>query len=176
MASKTAGAAEKLNGGSGKMEDMTVMTDEAVKKWKTIGKEDVGCGEEVEDYRQRRRRMRRRGRRMSATNLRQCRRSSGQGLRNFCASGRRANGLKTNCLEWQKTRRRPRFLPKNAAKMKKKRTERIDFTNNRITLHIINIGANINQYRCAYKRNKQNFKFLALYQQTASTNKETENN
>lgn len=83
MASKTAGAAEKLNGGSGKMEDMTVMTDEAVKKWKTIGKEDVGCGEEVEDYRQRRRRMRRRGRRMSATNLRQCRRSSGQGLRNF---------------------------------------------------------------------------------------------
>ena len=38
----------------------------------------------------------------------------------FCASGRCANGLKTNCLEWQKTRRRPRFLSKNAAKMKKK--------------------------------------------------------
>ena len=32
----------------------------------------------------------------------------------FCASGRCANGLKTNCLEWQKTRRRPRFLSKNA--------------------------------------------------------------
>ena len=83
MASKTAGAAEKLNGGSGKMEDMAVKTDEAAKKLKTIGKEDGGCGgedggcgEEVKDYRQRRRRM-------SATNLRQCRRSSGQGLRNF---------------------------------------------------------------------------------------------
>ena len=83
MASKTAGAAEKLNGGSGKMEDMAVKTDEAAKKLKTIGKEDGGCGgedggcgEEVKDYRQKRRRM-------SATNLRQCRRSSGQGLRNF---------------------------------------------------------------------------------------------
>lgn len=40
MAIKTAGAAEKMNGGCGKMEDMTVMTDEAVKKLKTIGKED----------------------------------------------------------------------------------------------------------------------------------------
>ena len=83
MASKTARAAEKLNGGSGKMEDMAVKTDEAAKKLKTIGKEDGGCGgedggcgEEVKDYRQKRRRM-------SATNLRQCRRSSGQGLRNF---------------------------------------------------------------------------------------------
>lgn len=113
MASKTARAAEKLNGGSGKMEDMAVKTDEAAKNSKTIGKEDGGCGEEVKDYRQRRRRM-------SATNLRQCRRSSGQGLRDFCVSGRCANGLKTNCLEWQKTRRWPRFLPKNAAKMKKK--------------------------------------------------------
>lgn len=83
MASKTAGAAEKMNGGGGKMEDMTVKTDEAVKKWKTISKEDRGYGGEVEDYRQRRRRMRRRRRRMSATNLRQCRRSSEQGLRNF---------------------------------------------------------------------------------------------
>jgi len=83
MAGKTAGAAEKMNGDCGKMEDMTVMTDEAAKKLKSIGKEDGGCGEEVEDYRQRRRRMRRRGRRMSATNLRQFRRSSGQGLRNF---------------------------------------------------------------------------------------------
>ena len=46
MASKTAGAAEKMNGGGGKMEDMTVMTDEAVKKWKTISKEDRGCGGE----------------------------------------------------------------------------------------------------------------------------------
>lgn len=43
MASKTAGAAEKMNGGGGKMEDMTVMTDEAAKKWKTIGKKDGGC-------------------------------------------------------------------------------------------------------------------------------------
>lgn len=60
--------------------------------------------------------------------------------------------------------------------MKKNWAERIDFTNNRITLHIINIGANIYKYIRAYKRNKQNFKFLALYQQTASTNKETENN
>lgn len=176
MASKTAGAAEKMNGGSGKMEDMAVKTDEAAKKWKTISKEDGGCGGEEggcggedggcggED----------------GGYLRQiCANVAGRrdkGCATFCASGRRANGLKTNCLEWQKTRRRPRFLPKNAAKMKKKRTERIDFTNNRITLHIINIGANINQYRCAYKRNKQNFKFLALYQQTASTNKETENN
>lgn len=40
MASKTAGAAEKMNGGSGKMEDMTVKTDETAKKWKSIGKED----------------------------------------------------------------------------------------------------------------------------------------
>ena len=46
MASKTAGAAEKMNGDSGKMEDMTVKTDEAAKKWKTIGKEDGGCGGE----------------------------------------------------------------------------------------------------------------------------------
>ena len=46
MASKTAGAAEKLNGGSGKMEDMAVKTDEAAKKLKTIGKEDGGCGGE----------------------------------------------------------------------------------------------------------------------------------
>ena len=104
MASKTAGAAEKLNGGSGKMEDMAEKMEDVAKKWKTIGKEDGGCGgedggcggedgrcdgedggcggedggcgEEVKDYRQRRRRM-------SATNLRQCRRSSGQGLRNF---------------------------------------------------------------------------------------------
>lgn len=43
MASKTAGAAEKLNGGSGRMEDMAVKTDEAAKKLKTIGKEDGGC-------------------------------------------------------------------------------------------------------------------------------------
>lgn len=120
MASKTAGAAEKMNEGSVKMEDMTEKMEDVAKKWKTIGKEDGGCGgedggcgEEVKDYRQRRRRM-------SATNLRQCRRSSGQGLRDFCVSGRCANGLKTNCLEWQKTRRWPQFLPKNAAKMKKK--------------------------------------------------------
>lgn len=46
MASKTAGAAEKMNGGCGKMEDMAVKTDEAAKKWKTIGKEDGGCGKE----------------------------------------------------------------------------------------------------------------------------------
>lgn len=64
MASKTAGAAEKMNGGNDKMEDMAVKTDEAAKKSKTIskedgecGKKDGGCGEEVEDYRQRRRRM-----------------------------------------------------------------------------------------------------------------------
>ena len=66
MASKTAGAAEMMNGGSGKMEDMAVKTDEAAKKWKTIGKEDGGCGEEVEDYRQRRRRMWRGSGRLSA--------------------------------------------------------------------------------------------------------------
>lgn len=43
MASKTAGAAENLNGGSGKMEDMTVMTDEAAKKTEDAAKktEDV---------------------------------------------------------------------------------------------------------------------------------------
>lgn len=70
-------------GGSGKMEDMVVKTDEAAKKSKTIGKEDGGYGGEVEDYRQRRRRMWRRRRRMSATNLCQCRRSSRQELRNF---------------------------------------------------------------------------------------------
>ena len=169
MASKTARAAEKLNGGSGKMEDMAVKTDEAAKNSKTIGKEDGGCGGEDggcggED----------------GGSLRQiCANVAGRrdkGCATFCASGRCANGLKINCLEWQKTRRWPPFLPKNAAKMKKKRTERIDFTNNRITLYIINIGATYNQYRRAYKRNKQNFEFLALYQQTASTNKETENN
>lgn len=44
-------------GGSGKMENMAVKTDEAAKKSKTIGKEDGGYGGEVEDYRQRRRRM-----------------------------------------------------------------------------------------------------------------------
>jgi hypothetical protein len=48
MASKTAGAAEKMNGGNDKMEDMTVMTDEAAKKLKSIGKEDGGCGGEDE--------------------------------------------------------------------------------------------------------------------------------
>lgn len=42
MESKTAGAAEKMNGGSGKMEDMAVKTDEATKKLKSIGKEDGG--------------------------------------------------------------------------------------------------------------------------------------
>lgn len=66
MASKTAGAAEKMNGGSGKMEDMAVKTEDVAKKSKTIGKEDGGCGEEVEDYRQRRRRVRRGSGRLSA--------------------------------------------------------------------------------------------------------------
>lgn len=66
MASKTTGAAEKMNGDCGKMEDMAVKTDEAAKKWKTISKEDGGCGEEVEDYRQRRRRVRRGSGRLSA--------------------------------------------------------------------------------------------------------------
>lgn len=120
MASKTAGAAEKMNGGSGKMEDMAIKTDEAAKKLKTIGKEDGGCdgedrgcggedggcGEEEGGC------------------LRQiCANVAGRrdkGCATFCASGRCANGLKINCLEWQKTRRWPRFLPKNAAKMKKK--------------------------------------------------------
>lgn len=46
MASKTAGAAEKMNGDCGKMEDMAIKTDEAAKKSKTIGKEDGGCGGE----------------------------------------------------------------------------------------------------------------------------------
>ena len=197
MASKTAGAAEKMNEGSVKMEDMTEKMEDVAKKWKTIGKEDGGCGGEDggcggED-----------GRcdgedggcggedggcggedggcgEEDGGCLRQiCANVAGRrdkGCATFCASGRCANGLKTNCLEWQKTRRWPPFLPKNAAKMKKKRTERIDFTNNRITLYIINIGATYNQYRRAYKRNKQNCEFLALYQQTASTNKETENN
>ncbi len=112
MASKTAGAAEKLNGGSGKMEDMAVKTDEAAKKtedaakkWKTIGKEDGGCdGEDGgcggED----------------GGCLRQiCANVAGRrdkGCATFCASGRCANGLKINCLEWQKTRRWPPFLPK----------------------------------------------------------------
>lgn len=40
MAIKTAGAAEKMNGGGGKMEDMAVKTNEAAKKWKSIGKKD----------------------------------------------------------------------------------------------------------------------------------------
>lgn len=120
MASKTAGAAEKMNGGSGKMEDMAVKTDEAAKKWKSIGKKDGGCdgenggcgGEDGgcggED----------------GGCLRQiCANVAGRrdkGCATFCASGRCANGLKINCLEWQKTRRWPPFLPKNAAKMKKK--------------------------------------------------------
>lgn len=43
MASKTAGAAEKMNGGSGKMEDMADETLEATEKMKTNGKEDGGC-------------------------------------------------------------------------------------------------------------------------------------
>ena len=46
MASKTARAAEKMNGDCGKMEDMAGKTDEAAKKWKTIGKENGGCGGE----------------------------------------------------------------------------------------------------------------------------------
>ena len=66
MASKTAGAAEKMNGDCGKMEDMAIKTDEAAKKSKTISKEDGECGEEVEDYRQRRRRVRRGSGRLSA--------------------------------------------------------------------------------------------------------------
>lgn len=49
MASKTAGAAEKMNGDCGKMEDMAVKTDEAAKKLKTIGKKDGGCAEKTED-------------------------------------------------------------------------------------------------------------------------------
>lgn len=49
MTSKTARAAEKMNGDCGKMEDMAVKTDEAAKKWKTIGKEDGGCAEKTED-------------------------------------------------------------------------------------------------------------------------------
>ena len=106
MASKTAGAAEKMNGGSGKMEDMTVMTDEAAKKLKSIGKEDGGCGGE------------------DGGCLRQiCANFGGRrdkSCATFCASGRAVNGLKISGLEWQKTRRWPRFLPKNAAKMKKK--------------------------------------------------------
>lgn len=120
MASKTAGAAEKKNGGSGKMEDMTVMTDEAVKKWKTISKEDGGCDGEDRGC----------GGEDGGCGgedggcLRQiCANVAGRrdkGCATFCASGRCANGLKINCLEWQKTRRWPRFLPKNAAKMKKK--------------------------------------------------------
>ena len=49
MASKTAGAAEKMNGGGGKMEDMAEKTDEAAKKLKSIGKKDGGCAEKTED-------------------------------------------------------------------------------------------------------------------------------
>ena len=127
MASKTAGAAEKMNGGSGKMEDMAVKTDEAAKKWKTISKEDGGCdgedrgcgGEGGEGGGE--------GGGCGGEGggcLRQiCANVAGRrdkGCATFCASGRCANVLKTNCLEWQKTRRWPRFLPKNAAKMKKK--------------------------------------------------------
>ena len=106
MASKTAGAADKLNGGSVKMEDVAEKTEGAAKKLKTIGKEDGGCGGEDGEC------------------LRQiCANVAGRrdkGCATFCASGRCANGLKINCLEWQKTRRWPPFLPKNAAKMKKK--------------------------------------------------------
>ena len=148
MANKAVDVADKMN--------------EGAEKLKTIGKED-GCNGGHDGW----------GLRQICANFGGRR---DKGCANFCASGRCANGLRINCLEWQKTRRWPRFLSKNAAKMKKTGTERIDFTNNRITLHIINIGATYNQYRRAYKRNKQNFKFLALYQQTASTNKETENN
>jgi len=100
MAGKTAGAAEKMNGGSGKMEDMTVKTDEAAKKWKSIDKKDGGCGGE------------------DGGCLRQiCANFAGRrdkGCATFCASWRCANGLKTSCLEWQKTRRWSRFLSKNA--------------------------------------------------------------
>lgn len=127
MASKTAGAAEKMNGGNDKMEDMAVKTDEAAKKSKTIskedgecGKKDGGCGKEDGGY----------GKEDGGCGgedggcLRQiCANFAGRrdkSCATFCASGRCANGLKTNCLEWQKTRRWPRFLPKNAAKMKKK--------------------------------------------------------
>lgn len=107
MASKTAGAAEKMNGGGGKMEDMAVKTDEAAKKLKSIGKKDGGC--DGED-----------GRRGGEDGrcLRQiCANFAGRrgkGCATFCASGRCANGLRINCLEWQKTRRWPRFLSKNA--------------------------------------------------------------
>lgn len=113
MASKTAGAAEKMNGGRGKMEDMAVMTDEAAKKWKTISKEDGGCDGEDRGC----------GGEDGGCLRQICANFAGRrdkGCATFCASGRCANGLKTNCLEWQKTRRWPRFLPKNAAKMKKK--------------------------------------------------------
>lgn len=49
MTSKTARAAEKMNGDCGKMEDMAVKTEDVAKKWKTIGKEDGGCAEKTED-------------------------------------------------------------------------------------------------------------------------------
>ena len=85
MASKTAGAAEKMNGGGGKMEVMAVKTDEAAKKWKSIGKKDGGCGGE------------------DGGSLRQiCANVAGRrdkGCATFCASGRCAKGLKTSCLE-----------------------------------------------------------------------------
>ena len=100
MASKTAGAAEKMNGGGGKMEDMAVKTDEAAKKLKSIGKKDGGCAGE------------------DGGCLRQiCANFAGRrdkGCATFCASGRCAYCLRINFLEWQKTRRWPRFLSKNA--------------------------------------------------------------
>lgn len=95
MASKTAGAAEKMNGGRGKMEDMAEKTEDAAEKTEDVCDKFAPMSQVVAGRRDKR----------CAT---------------FCASGRCANGLKINCLEWQKTRRRPRFLPKNAAKMKKK--------------------------------------------------------
>ena len=128
MAVKTDEAAKKMNGGGGKMEDMAVKTDEAAKKWKSIGKKDGGCGKEDGGCGKEDRGCGGEDGGCGGEDggcLRQiCANVAGRrdnGCATFCASGRCANGLKTNCLEWQKTRRWPRFLPKNAAKMKKKR-------------------------------------------------------
>lgn len=49
MASKTAGAAEKMNGGSGKMEDMAVKTDEAAKKMEDMAVKTEDVAKKTED-------------------------------------------------------------------------------------------------------------------------------
>lgn len=49
MTSKTARAAEKMNGDCGKMEDMAVKTDEAAKKMEDMAEKTEDAAEKTED-------------------------------------------------------------------------------------------------------------------------------